>query len=54
MQLERANKVINAFTDEGIAQGFTGRPLKRFVDRMIKKNIKLLKKKCKRMEDARS
>ena len=50
MQVERANKVINTFTKEGIAQGFSGRPLKRFVDRNIKKCIKLVNKKCKRLE----
>lgn len=50
MQLERATKIIDAFTKDGISQGFSGRPLKRFIERKIKKNIKRLKKKCKRLE----
>lgn len=51
MQIERATKIIDTFTKEGLSQGFSGRPLKRFVDRKIKKAIKHLGKKCKRMKD---
>ena len=51
MDTPRADKIIDDFTKEGISQGFSGRPLKRFVTRNIKKCIKLAKKKCDRMEN---
>ena len=52
MDTPRANKIIDGFTKEGISQGFSGRPLKRFVTRNIKKCIKLAKKKCDRIDNA--
>lgn len=51
MRRLRADKIIDDFTKEGISQGFSGRPLKRFVTRNIKKCIKLAKEKCDRIEN---
>ena len=48
METPRANKIIDKLEAEGISQGFSGRPLKRFITRQIKKAIKKMNKKMER------
>lgn len=40
----RANKIIDKLEAEGVSQGFSGRPLKRFVTRQVKKAIKKMER----------
>ena len=50
MPTSRYNQIIEGLVKEGTAEGLSGRPLKRFVTRKIRKILKHARKKIKRVE----